>query len=149
MKVALKDEIRQALMCSDKPLSTQAIRWKVEEDRRERELIAMSEGFNKFKQSDFPPLQSLATFKRVISTIPDVEVIVINKTHFRKLKSEGVLHKAMITRVYSCLQNHIMKKNQIMKSYQNLLDRIELLKLPKMWRSLLVKLDGLVRYPEA
>jgi len=143
MRVALKDEIRQALMCSDKPLSTQAIRWKVEEDRRERELIAMGEGFNKFKQGDFPPLQSLATFKRVISTIPDVEVIVINKTHFRKLKSKSVLHKAMITRVYSCLQNHIMK------NYQNILGQIELLKLPKMWRSLLVKLDGLVRYPEA
>ena len=143
MKVALKDEIRQALMCSDKPLSTQAIRWKVEEDRRERELIAMGEGFNKFKQSDFPPLQSLATFKRVISTMSDVEVIVINKTYFRQLKPTNTLPKAMITRVYSCLQN------QIIKSYQNLSGRIELLNLPKMWRSLLVKLDGLVRYPEA
>jgi len=142
MRISLKDEIRHTLISSDKPLSTQAIRWQVEENRRERELIVMGEGFNKFKQSDFPPLQSLSTFKRVISTMSDVEVIVINKTYFRRLKPTNTLHKAIITRVYSCLQNHIIK------SYQNLLGQIELLKLQKMWRSLLVKLDGLVRYPE-
>lgn len=143
MRVILKDEIRQVLMGAGKPLSTQAIRWKVEEDRRERELIAMGEGFNEFKQGDFPPLQSLATFKRVISTMSDVEVIVINKAYFRRLKSTNTLPKAMITRVYSCLQNHIVK------SCQGISGQIELLKLPKTWKSLLGKLDGFIRYPEA
>ena len=142
MKISLKNEIRQVLNKSNKPLLPQSIRWRVEEDRRERELIAMGEGFNQFKQSDFPKLQSLATFKRVISTMLDVEVIVINKNYFRQLKTRNTSHKDIIARVYSCLQN------QIIKSYRNLLDRIESLKLPKMWRSLLVKLDRLVRYPE-
>ena len=140
MAMRLEDEIILALMESDKPMEIRVIRWRVEENRRERELISMSEGFNKFKQHDFPKIEPVATFKRVISTMPDVQVIVINKTYFIQLKPTNTLPKAMITRVYSCLQNYIMK------SYRGILGLIELLELPKMLRSLLVRLNGFIKY---
>lgn len=84
----LHEEIRSVLFWEKKPLSAEVIRWRVARMREasclEKDQVIV-DGYIDCVEKEAQKLQSLATFKRTMRAMPDVETVLINKKYYRQL----------------------------------------------------------------